>query len=51
MLVVELTDPTVNRTQVTLRELNGTVTAAPLFVNDPTETEDPSENVNVPAVI
>ncbi len=50
MLVPARTESTVNRTHVTLRELNDTVTAEPSLFNAPTGTDEPSENVNVPDV-
>jgi hypothetical protein len=40
----------VNRKLVTVRALKLTVNAVPAFGNEPTATDDPSLNVNVPDV-
>ena len=50
LLVPAATVFTVNLTHVTLRDVKSTVIAAPALSNAPTETDEPSENVNVPDV-
>jgi hypothetical protein len=48
--VVADTLVTANRNAVTERAANVTIVADPSLFNDGTDTDDPSENVNIPPV-